>query len=221
MGNREQFWRAHVDACGVSGITQKAYCERNGITPKTFRIWRTRLAGTACATTIEGGPHGGEVREGAKEFFSPFSDDPSDQAQLVDLLTNPRFRRTWTPEQRQQIVIDALRSGMSINRFARVSGLTPSALYHWKQELAARVLQGRAVLPHDAPRHPAAAPMFASVQVAPAPSGKVVHAPCNPVDAPARDTVEVVLANGRRVRFHAQMDAQTLHALLSALESSP
>ncbi len=221
MGDREQFWQAHVDACRVSGITQKAYCERNGITPKTFRIWRTRLAGTACATTIEGEPHRGEVRGGAKEFFSPSSDDPSDQAQLVDLLTNPRFRRTWTPEQRQQIVIDALRSGMSINRFARVSGLTPSALYHWKHELAAHVLQGRAVLPHEAPRHSAAAPMFASVQVAPAPSGKVAHAPCNPVDAPARDTVEVVLANGRRVRFHAQMDARTLHALLSALESSP
>jgi len=76
-------------------------------------------------------------------------------------------------------------------------------------------------LPHDAPRHPAAAPMFASVQVAPAPSGKVPHAPCNPVDAPACDTVEVVLVNGRRVRFHAQMDARTLHALLSALEGSP
>ena len=139
----------------------------------------------------------------------------------MDLLTNPRFRRTWTPEQRQQIVIDALHSGMSINRFARVSGLTPSALYHWKHELAARVLQGRAVLPHDAPRHPAAAPMFASVQVAPAPSGKAPHAPCDPVDAPAHDTVEVVLVNGRRVRFHAQMDARTLHALLSALECSP
>jgi len=221
MGNREQFWQAHVDACRVSGITQKAYCERNGITPKTFRIWRTRLAVAVCATTIEGEPHGGEVRGGAKEFFSPSSDGPLDQAQLVDLLTNPRFRRTWTPEQRQQIVIDALHSGMSINRFARVSGLTPSALYHWKHELAARVLQGRAVLPHDAPRHPAAAPMFASVQAAPAPSGKVPHAPCDPVDAPARDTVEVVLVNGRRVRFHAQMDARTLHALLSALESSP
>lgn len=109
----------------------------------------------------------------------------------------------------------------SLARFARVSGLTPSALYHWKHELAARVLQGRAVLPHDAPRHPAAAAMFASVQVAPAPSGKAPHAPCDPVDAPARDTVEVILVNGRRVRFDAQMDAWTLHALLSALESNP
>jgi len=40
------------------------------------------------------------------------------------------------------------------------------------------------------------------------------------VGAPARDTVEVVLTNGRRVRFHAQTDAQTLPALLAALEGS-
>jgi len=217
MGDREQFWQAHVDACRVSGITQKAYCERNGITPKTFRAWRTRLAG---ATGIDGEPHGGEVREGAKEFLSPSFDTPSDQARLVELLTNPCFRRTWTPEEKQQIVIDALRSGMSINRFARISGLTPSVLYHWKQELAVRVRQGHAVLQHDPPQQPVAAPMFASVQVAPALSDPAPHAPCNAVGAPARDTVEVVLANGRRVRFHAQTDAQTLHALLAALEGS-
>ena len=68
MGSREQFWQAHVDACRVSGIIQKAYCERNGITPKTYRIWRTRLAGAVCATPTEGEPHGGEVKGRAKEF---------------------------------------------------------------------------------------------------------------------------------------------------------
>ncbi len=114
MGNRERFWQAHVDACRASGITQKAYCERNGITPKTFRIWRTRLAGAVCATTTEGEPHGGEVRGGAKEFFSPSSDGPLDQAQLVDLLTNPRFRRTWTPEQRKRRGVGTLRRGLSL-----------------------------------------------------------------------------------------------------------
>ncbi len=218
MGDREQFWQTHVDACRMSGVSQKTYCERHGIAPKTFRKWRARLAGAAHAITVEGEPHGGEVKGGAKEFFSPSFDNPSDGAQLVDLLTNPRFRRTWTEEEKQQIVIDALRSGMSINRFARVSGLTPSVLYHWKQELAVRVRQGHAVLQHEPRQPPAAAPMFAAVQVAPALPDPAPPAPCNAADAPARDTVEVVLANGRRVRFHAQTDARTLHALLAALE---
>ena len=77
MGDREQFWQAHVDACRVSGETQKLYCERHGIGPKTFRKWRSRLAGTtAHMIAAEGEPHGGEVKGGAKELFSPSFDGP-------------------------------------------------------------------------------------------------------------------------------------------------
>jgi transposase len=224
MGDREQFWQTHVDACRVSGDTQKTYCERHGITPKTLRTWQARLAGApALVATTDGDPHGGdphegdphegEARGGAKEIFSPSSGVPSDRAQAMDLFTNPRVRRTWTLEQRQQIVIDALRSGLSIERFARMSGLTPSVVHRWKQELAVRVGHSP-----DRLQHPAAAPRFASVHVAPAPSEPAPRASSNALVAPAHDTVEVVLTNGRRVRLHAQMDAKVLHDLLAVLE---
>ncbi len=147
--------------------------------------------------------------------------DLSDRAQVMDLLTNPRFRRTWTPEQRQQIVFDALRSGMSIERFARMSGLTPSVVYRWRDELAVRVRHGHDLLRHNPPQQSAATPTFASVHVAPAPSEPAARIASSALDAPARDTVEVILTNGRRVRLHAQMDARTLHTLLAALECSP
>jgi len=62
MGDREPFWRTHVDACRVSGDTQKTYCERHGIAPKTFRKWRVRLAGAAHVIAAEDEPHGGEVK---------------------------------------------------------------------------------------------------------------------------------------------------------------
>jgi len=218
MGDREQFWQAHVDACRVSGETQKIYCERHGIGPKTFRKWRARLAGAAHVIAAESEPHGGEVKGGAKEFFSPSFDGPSDRAQVMDLLTNPRFRRTWTPEQRQQIVIDALRSGMSIERFARMSGLTPSVVYRWRDELAVRVRHGHDLLQHNPLHHSAAPPMFASVHVAPAPSEPAPRISSNALEAPARDTVEVTLTNGRRVRLNAQVDAKALHNLLAVLE---
>lgn len=226
MGDRDQFWQTHSDACRVSGETQKLYCERHGIAPKTFRKWRARLAGAAHVIAGEGEPHGGEVKGGAKELFSPSFDGSSDRAQVMDLLTNPRFRRTWTPEQRQQIVFDALRSGMSIERFARMSGLTPSVVYRWRDELAVRVRHGHDLLQHNPLRHnplqqSAAPPTFASVHVAPAPSEPASRIASNASDAPARDTVEVILTNGRRVRLHAQMDARTLHTLLAALECSP
>jgi len=133
-------------------------------------------------------------------------------------LTNPRFRRTWTPEQRRQIVIDALRSGMSIERFARMSGLTPSVVYRWRDELATRVRHGHDLLPHDPLQPSAATPTFAAVHVAPALSEPAARIASNASDAPARDTVEVILTNGRRVRLHARMDAKALHDLLAVLE---
>ena len=69
MGDREQFWQTHVDACRMSGITQRAYCERHGIAPKTFRKWRARLAGAAYVIAAESEPHGGEVKGGARELM--------------------------------------------------------------------------------------------------------------------------------------------------------
>ena len=146
--------------------------------------------------------------------------NPDPQQALVDLLTNPRFRRTWTPEQRQQIIIDALRSGMSIERFARMSGLTPSVVYCWRKELAARVQHGQDLLPHDPLQHSAAIPTFAFVHVAPAPSELASRIVSDAPDAPVHDTVEVILTNGRRVRLHVQLDAKALHHLLAVLECS-
>jgi len=70
VGDREQFWQAHVDACGVGGETRKLYCERHGITPKTLRTWRSRLAGAARVLAADGNPHGVEVSGGAKEFVT-------------------------------------------------------------------------------------------------------------------------------------------------------
>ncbi len=218
MGDREQFWQTHVDACRVGRETQKAYCERHGIGPKTFRKWRARLAGAAHVIAADGKPHGDEAKGGAKELFSPSFGDPSDRTQVMDLLTNPRCRRTWTLEQRQQIVIDALRSGMSIERFARMSGLTPSVVYRWRDELAVRVRHGHDLMQLDPLQHSAATLTSASVHVAPAPLEPVARIASNTSDAPARDTVEVTLTNGRRVRLHAQMDAKALHNLLAVLE---
>jgi len=124
-------------------------------------------------------------------------------------------------EQRQQIVIDALRSGLSIERFARRSGLTPSVVYRWKQELAVRVRHGHDLLQHDLVQQPAAAPMFASVHVAPALSEPARRAPVSAMDAPPHDVIEVILTNGRRVRLNAQMNAKALHDLLAVLECGP
>jgi transposase len=213
MGDREQFWQIHVDTCSVGGETQKTYCERHGITPKTFRKWRARLAGATCMIAADAEPHGAQVKGGAKEVFSSSFGSPPGRVQRVDLFTNPRCRRTWTPEQKQQIVMDALGSGLSIERFARMSGLTPSVVHRWKQDLTVYVGHGQ-----EPAKQSTAAPAFASVHVASVPCAPAPRVASNAPEAPTHDTVEVILTNGRRVRLHAQMDAKALHNLLAVLE---
>ncbi len=41
----EEFWRKHLEAWGQSGLTQVAYCERHGLSEKSFYRWRRKEAG--------------------------------------------------------------------------------------------------------------------------------------------------------------------------------
>jgi transposase len=41
---RERFWRAHVGAWQRSGLTQREYCRRQGLTEWSFSDWKRRLA---------------------------------------------------------------------------------------------------------------------------------------------------------------------------------
>lgn len=40
---REAFWRAHHESWLNSGLTQKAYCEQEGLKRSSFGAWRTRI----------------------------------------------------------------------------------------------------------------------------------------------------------------------------------
>ena len=101
---------------------------------------------------------------------------------------------------------------MSLERFSRVSGLTPSVVHRWKHELAARLQQEHMALPV-----PPTVPSFAAVHVGPAEPDLPL---ADPVDrtASTADMIEVMLGNGRRLRCHVQIEAAALHRLVMALE---
>ena len=82
-------------------------------------------------------------REGQKRFLGPFSAARTLRLH-IELLSNVRTSRTWSAEQKQQIILDLLRSGLSLERFARQHGLTPSVLHRWRSDLIeeSRRLQG-------------------------------------------------------------------------------
>jgi hypothetical protein len=49
---RARRWAKHIEGWKGSGLTQRAYCERESVAYDTFRRWRQRLRGGARATRL-------------------------------------------------------------------------------------------------------------------------------------------------------------------------
>ncbi|MGC5749300.1 transposase [Gluconobacter sp. NFX36] len=43
-----------------------------------------------------------------------------------------RVRKTWTSEESLALLVDARQSGMSLDRYVKMNGLTSSMLYRWR-----------------------------------------------------------------------------------------
>jgi hypothetical protein len=87
-------------------------------------------------------------------------------------------------------------SGLTVREFCDREGVTPTALAHWRKEIAAR----------DARRAATVGPLFVPAGVVPAPT------------SPA---LEVALSGGRVVRVPTGFDTLHLRAVVAALEEPP
>ena len=135
----------------------------------------------------------------------------------VEVITRGERRRSWTAEQKDQIVAESLGPELTPTEVARKHGISTGQLYTWRlQRLSVQAaLVTRAV------------PRFAEVELAPAPS-PADTADLMPVEAPAPSTpsaasrpeglIEVVLPGGVVVRMDAHVDGRALRRVLGALE---
>ena len=112
-------------------------------------------------------------------------------------------------------MVAALQSGLPIERYARMAGLTPSALHRWKHKFAIRI----GILP-AAPVTPPQ-PGFASVLVAslaeralPGPDPMI-----SALKASVWNSVDIALGNGRRLTVDVRVDGVALRRLLAILET--
>ncbi len=96
----------------------------------------------------------------------------------------------------QKMIREAARSGLSTREFCRQRKLHESQFYWWQRRLAARQIPKRA--------KPAAAPA----------SFALVGEEAGAADA----GLELVLADGRRLRIRRGVDEETLRAVLAAME---
>ena len=131
----------------------------------------------------------------------------------LEIITRGERRRSWTREEKREIVAESLNSGLTPTEVARKHAITTGLLYTWRREL---LNLSSAVVTRTVPR-------FAEVEVAPAPPEAATQADAHvPSQAPASvcpgGTIEITLPSGVSVRVDAQVDGAALRRVLAALD---
>jgi transposase len=136
----------------------------------------------------------------------------------VEIITRGERRRTWTLEQKREIVAESLGREMTPTEVARKPAIRSGLLYTWRQQ----ILGGQISVATGS------TPSFARVELVPAPqqpnSGEATAAsivpppsPAPPLSRPA-GLIEIVLPGGVSVRVDAEVDGRALRRVFSALD---
>lgn len=118
-------------------------------------------------------------------------------------------RRRWSEAEKRAIVEEASGACTNVSAVARRHGLKPALLYRWRKELAG---------PRPARRSVDLVPVTIT-QSPPAPTGQ--GQPPGIGDATgngASGTIEIVLANGRRIRVGGDIGPAALKRIIAAVE---
>ena len=112
-----------------SRLTQTAYCLQNGPHTKTYRTWSRKLEAAGAVEPVRAPADEAKAMEGVEELASPLLPAfPDTRTGQIELISTVAQRHLYTMEERQQHVLAALQSGLPIERYARMAGLTPRVL---------------------------------------------------------------------------------------------
>lgn len=129
----------------------------------------------------------------------------------IEVITRNDRRRTWTLDQKREIVAESFGPGLTPTEVARKHAISSGQLYTWRQQ----VLGGQMTLLSHGP------PDFAQVEMMPAPRPPATPADQNSVPAPPSrpaGLIEIVLPGGVTLRVDAGVDATALRRVLAALD---
>ncbi len=134
----------------------------------------------------------------------------------VEVLTRAEPRRSWTAEQKRQIVAESLGLDLTPAEVARKHRISPGQLYRWRQQLMS--VPGPTIT--RAPVQFAAVDLaaVASPTLLPSPSSEPLSLTAPPPAAHPEGLIEIVLASGVSVRVDADIDGRALRRVLGALE---
>jgi transposase len=119
-------------------------------------------------------------------------------------------RRSWTAEQKAQILAESYESGEKVSAVARRHGLTPQQLFGWRRDAQRAVARRRA---GEQARRPVLAPVIVD---AAQPSTQV---PVAPAQLSGSLAIEIVIGSAT-IRIAPGIDAGTLAMVLRAVRAA-
>jgi transposase len=139
------------------------------------------------------------------------SNRKSSRSGRVEILVRADRRRSWTPEQKCQIVSESLEPGVTPSEVARRHGIGTGQLYTWRRQM---VGVQSAVWTKSGPR-------FAPVEMSPGPTPPDQSQTATTLAAPSSSRteglIEIVLLGGVSLRVDAHVDGRALRRVLDAL----
>jgi transposase len=130
----------------------------------------------------------------------------------LEVFTGSGRRRTWTAEQKAQILAESYESGEKVSAIARRHGLTPQQLFGWRRAVRRAVARRRV-----GDRTGGSSSAFAPVIVEAAqPRTQVLIAPA-PLNG--EPMIEIVIGSAI-IRIPAGIDAATLATVLRAVKAA-
>lgn len=126
----------------------------------------------------------------------------------VEILVRADRRRSWSVEQKREIVAESLGPELTAAEVVRKHGITTGQLYTWRRQMVS--LQTDVGARHS-PRFAAVEVSMSSPSASPAPMAASAFPPR------VEGLIEVVLPGGVLIRVDADVDARALRRVLGAL----
>ncbi len=141
----------------------------------------------------------------------------SSRSARMEILTRAEPRRSWTVEQKREIVAESLGPDLTPREVARKHRISSGQLYTWRQQMLS--LQSVTVT-HTPLQFAAVELTAASSPTSPQPRSSEQPALSSPSPSSGRSEglIEILLPGGVSLRVDAQVDGRALRRVLGALE---
>jgi transposase len=135
-----------------------------------------------------------------------YDSSKSTRTERVEVVTRSERRRRWSDTDKQQILQETLVPGATVTAAAKRHGIGTGQIYTWRRQALAGAVGGFM-------------PVTVSEEIRPDASPEPALPAPRSAPSPRRGVIEIVLANGIRLRVGNDVDGAALRCVLAALDS--